>query len=428
MLRTRLALFAMFVSCIPVLLGSAGAADTVGAKALDASDFPSIQAALDALPESGGIVRVPPGTYRIAEPILIEKSNVRLEGSGAATHFMNCNQEGKPAILVKAKDPAIGVWQVQLANFRVSGDAVKEGGDNRKNAERKGPFLEPPKTEDGKPGEPVSGDGIAAYKAQELLIQSVAVDHCGRHGIYLEYCEEDGRVCDSIITYCRATGLHCVGIHDLVVSANQFEENHDAVQFLDGYNLCMNGNNIDDHTGNGVIVERTYGSVLSGNMIEECAGVGLIMDRDCYGITVSANVFADNFGGGIDLRDAWGCAVSANTFVVDSVRSLIIGPAAGRITVTGNNFCDSFAGDPENRRHAKFDGTGILLNGTTDNVICGNQFSGLTGYAIETDGKCTRQLIANNIVTDMNPKTIKTGPAFRIVDEKEVVLQGNVLP
>ena len=425
MSRTRPTLLTLVVL---ILLPAVRADDPAPPKAVDAGDFTSVQAAIDALPESGGIVRVPPGLYKLTEPILIQKRNVRLEGSGAATHFMNCNQEGKPAILVKAKDPKIGVWQVQLANFRVSGDAVKAGGDNRKNAQRKGEFLEPGKTADGKPAEPKSGDGIAANKAQELLIQNVAVDHCGRHGIFLDYCEEDCRVSDCIITYCRHTGLHCKGIHDLVVNANQFEENHDAVVYLDGYNLCMNGNNIDDHTGNGVIIERTYGSVVTGNMIEECAGIGLIMDRDCYGITVSANVFADNFGGGVDLRDAWGCAVSANTFVVDSVRSLVIGPDAGRITVTGNNFNDSFAGDPENRRHAKYDGTGILLKGTTNNVISGNQFSGLTGFAIETDGKCTRQLIANNIVTDMNPKTTKTGPAFKIVDEKEVVLKGNVLP
>ena len=76
----------------------------------------------------------------------------------------------------------------------------------------------------------------------------------------------------------------------------------------DGYNLCMTGNCLDDHLRDGVVIENTYGSVVSGNMIEECAGTGIILDRDCYGITLSANVIAHETSGGIDLRDAHGCA------------------------------------------------------------------------------------------------------------------------
>ena len=77
----------------------------------------------------------------------------------------------------------------------------------------------------------------------------------------------------------------------------------------------MTGNGMDDHLGHGVVIENTYGSVVAGNMIEECEGTAIILDRDCYGITLCANVIAHN-GGGVDLRDAHGCAVSANTFVL----------------------------------------------------------------------------------------------------------------
>jgi hypothetical protein len=111
----------------------------------------------------------------------------------------------------------------------------------------------------------------------------------------------------------------------------------------------MNGNNLDDHLGNGVIIENTYGSVVSGNMIEECAGTAIILDRDCYGITLSANVIAHNFSGGIDLRDAWGCAVSANTFTLDDGFGVKVGPAAGRIPISGNAFCDSHHGEAAKR-------------------------------------------------------------------------------
>ena len=161
---------------------------------------------------------------------------------------------------------------------------------------------------------------------------------------------EDPRICDSLLTYNKKTGLNIVGCHDIVVNANQFEENQDAVRCIDGFNLCMTGNNLDDHLGDGVVIENTYGSVVSGNMIEECNGTAIILDRDCYGITLSANVIAHEVNGGIDLRDAHGCSVSANTFTIVKKDAVRVGPASGRITVSGNNFSDSYIGDEKIKR------------------------------------------------------------------------------
>ena len=52
----------------------------------------------------------------------------------------------------------------------------------------------------------------------------------------------------------------------------------------------MSGNNLDNHLGRGVVIENTYGSVVASNMIEECQAEAIVLDRDCYGITLSANV------------------------------------------------------------------------------------------------------------------------------------------
>ena len=87
----------------------------------------------------------------------------------------------------------------------------------------------------------------------------------------------------------------------------------------------MSGNNLDDHLQHGVVIENTYGSVIAANMIEECQRSAIILDRNCYGITVSANVIAHN-GGGVDLRDAHGCAISANTFTLMKTDAVRIGP------------------------------------------------------------------------------------------------------
>jgi hypothetical protein len=164
----------------------------------------------------------------------------------------------------------------------------------------------------------------------------------------------------------------------------------------------MNGNNIDDHLRHGVVIENTYGSVVTGNMIEECQGTGVILDRDCYGITLSANVIAHDFGGGIDLRGAHGCAVSANTFTIVPTRALAIGPGSGRITVTGNNFSDSYLGkDREKRPEKDRAASGIVLDAASEIVINGNVFSGLDTKAIDFDPKACRQIVVmGNLVSE----------------------------
>ncbi len=348
-----------------------------GARAvIDAGRYPTIQAAIDALPDEGGVVRLPPGTFEISNPLKVTKPDVLIEGAGTATHIKNINAEGKSALILQ--HPSGGdnrkaeLWRIRLANFRITG--------NEK-----------------------SGHGIEANRINEIFIDGVTVSYHGGDGVRLYYCYEDPRICDSLMTYNKKTGLNIIGCHDVVVSANQFEENHDAVRFIDGFNLCMTGNNLDDHLGDGVVIENTYGSVVSGNMIEECAGTAIVLDRDCYGIALSANVIAHNSSGGIDLRDAHGCAVSANTFTISGPDALVIGPNSGRITVTGNNFSDSYLGDGKLKRGTNdLAAAGMVLNGTSDVTVVGNLFSSVRPKALTIEGKPSKRvLFADNVLTDV---------------------------
>ena len=347
-----------------------------GARAvIEAARYPTIQAAINALPEEGGVVRLPPGTFEIREPLKVGKSDVLIEGAGTATHIKNVNTEGGSALILQhpstGDDRKSELWRIRLANFRVTG--------NEK-----------------------SGNGIEARRINEVFIDGVTVSNHGGDGILLHFCYEDPRICNSPITYNKKTGLNVIGCHDVVVSANQFEENQDAVRFIDGFNLCMTGNCLDDHLGDGVVIENTYGSVVAGNMIEECKGTAIVLDRDCYGITLSANVIAHEETGGIALRDAHGCAVSANAFTIMGKDALSIGPNSGRITVTGNNFCDSYIGADqlkrvENDRQAG----GMVLNGTSGIAVAGNLFSGLRPKALAVEGQPSKHvLFSDNVLVD----------------------------
>jgi nitrous oxidase accessory protein NosD len=237
----------------------------------------------------------------------------------------------------------------------------------------------------------------------EIFLQGVTSSYHGGDGVHLDHCYEDPRICDCLLTYNKAAGLALDGCHDIVVVGNQFEENLDALVCKDSFNLCMTGNNLDDHLRHGVVIENTYGSVVSGNMIEECKGIAIILDRDCYGITLSSNVIAHEVSGGIDLRDAHGCSVSANTFTIVKTDALRIGPASSRITVTGNSFSSSHIGEAKDKRAATDrSAAGIVLAGTSDIAISGNSFSGLTTKALTLEGEPSKRvLFSNNVLTEV---------------------------
>lgn len=351
---------------------------------IDAAGYPSLQAAIDALGEQGGVVRVPPGTFEIDQPLVIASSDVLLQGAGTATHIHNSNTAGQPAISIRPAsynpDRPDGwhrqekLWRVRINDLRITGN-------------------------------PESGHGIEAILVNEIFIEAVTVSEHGGDGIRLDWCYEDPRVCDSLITYNKQVGVNAIGCHDIVVSANQFEENNDALHCIDGFNLCMTGNNIDDHLGHGVVIENTYGSVVSGNMIEECQGTGIVLDRDCYGITLSANVIAHDFSGGIDLRDAHGCSISGNSFPLCGEKSgyaLRVGPDSGRLTINGNHFADSEIGGGRKRPDVQNPASGVLLAGGSDLNISGNSFSGLATKAVTVEGEVRRVLFTGNLLSDVD--------------------------
>lgn len=366
-----------------------------GAKVVYVAEFDSLQVAVDVLPPGGGVVELPPGRLELSEPVVIARDDILLRGAGTATHLVNRNENGKPALLIQPPEGAKKAWRVQIADLRVTGN-------------------------------PKSGPGIVAKDINELLISRVAVEHNGGDGIVLDHCYEDPRVSDSLITYNKGTGLNLLGCHDIVVSANQFEENIDAVRCIDGFNLTMTGNNVDDHLGNGVVIENTYGSVVSGNMIEECNGHAVVLKGTCYGDALSANTFAHCQGDGVRLEGVRDITISANTFV------LLAGPAvhaldgARQLTVSANTF-NRYPFDPT-VRHKEDPGQGIVLEGARDVTMAGNSFTGMFREAIKATGEGNKRLnITGNTI--LNPSQTEPGAhaALHLENLSGSIISNNII-
>ena len=105
---------------LPCLLACAGlqAADPAP-RTIDASQFPNLQAAFDAVPAAGGVVQLPPGTFEIDQPLRLKTGDTWVVGAGAATHIVNRNEAGQPALVYALKD-ALDASE-RFENTRLSG-------------------------------------------------------------------------------------------------------------------------------------------------------------------------------------------------------------------------------------------------------------------------------------------------------------------
>ena len=149
-------------------------------------------------------------------------------------------------------------------------------------------------------------------------------------------------------------------------------------------------------------------------MVEECQGDPVIMNRDCYGITINSNVINHEFFGGIDLLDPHGRTLSANTFLIVYNYGLRIGPDSGRITITENSFANSYMGDGKTKRQIENEnlnqkdvGTGIVLDNTSSINITGNSFSGMTENTVIGLGHCRQTITSSSLVTDIHTQSTK---------------------
>ena len=85
---------------VPVLAQDSASVLPGARPTIAAAKFTSLQAAFDAVPEGGGLVRLPAGTFEITEPLRVHSEDTCVEGAGTATHIKNLNVDGQPALLV----------------------------------------------------------------------------------------------------------------------------------------------------------------------------------------------------------------------------------------------------------------------------------------------------------------------------------------
>ncbi len=292
-------------------------------------DYTTIQKAVDALPPEGGTVFIPAGIYKITEPIIVKKSDVSLMGAGTGTILLNTSEDGKNTIeLIGTEEKQI--WRVKVSDMHLKG--------NEK-----------------------CGNAIYANQVNEISLSDMWIDYHGKSGIYLDYCYENPRVYDNNIAYNKEMGVLLDGCHDIVVSANQMEENGIGIYGKGLYNATVTGNNIDDHIKNCIYFVSTLGSIITANMLENCLGKSVILDEKCDGIVVTGNTF--RMPGVLSVIKTKGVVITGNAFDCSESTALEVKEST-LITVSGNIFSGS--GEDIDRVY------GIVMSNVNDVSISGN--------------------------------------------------------
>lgn len=88
----------------------------------------SIQVAVNKLPAEGGEVTIPPGTYICTKPIVLDKSRIKLRGSGPATLLKLADGANAPVIVMGSTEnvPSKAVKHLVISDLMIDGNRANQ--------------------------------------------------------------------------------------------------------------------------------------------------------------------------------------------------------------------------------------------------------------------------------------------------------------
>lgn len=362
----------------------------------------SIQAAIDALPSTGGVVLVPSTTFVVTAQITCSKDNVIVQGAGwgtvlqrgpalAGTNVIirftgaNClirdlTIDGGPVVNTGAD---LGLDGVGCKAFNIQ--AINPGGNIQVRAQADDCRVAY-STITGSGVDANIGQGIWAHNNKKVEIDHNTITNTGIDGIAVD--GTGSQVHDNVFS-----GCHCytaVGGGQLVVYPNAVNASIANNTFLaggsirsmaielNGTSVALTGNMISDQKRNGIAVVTGTEFLFSGNVVKNSA-------KSLAGwsaLDIPANV--------------------------------------GKVTVTGNRFIDNQA------TATQAYGINIAAGTGDDFLIVGNDFEGNLTGAILDASTGLKKTISDNLGIDSVIGTIASGATLTLPLNPNIALTGSV--
>ncbi len=390
-------------------------------------DHVQIQAALDALPASGGTVQLLEGTYNIETAIALDSFD-RLIGNGRGTILTTTTADLD--IITATGGAGTEKVGITIADLTVDGDA----------------------------GGAVNDNGIQWDYVDFSVIRNVLVQNCGSasgdNGILLTNCDYN-KILGSVIRDCNEDNIGLVtSTHNLIESNQSYSATKVGVKLAttstynqivgnnidangsygiyidggsaDGFNSVV-GNQVTNGNNDGILVYQSYTNTITGNLVGfngNAAHMGIhIWDSDyCQ---ANDNLVVENNDHGIYLQDSDNCIVDGNACLANSQRTdntydniRLHDSDYNQIT---NNICRQ-AGSTNQPKY----GIHVETVGSTGNVVRGNDLydSGQTANFLDA-GTSTKLA---SVVIPFVDGTAATATGFDVDAESEYAYAFGSMP
>jgi hypothetical protein len=155
----------MFISAFPMPTGELAVvklpAGVTGAE---------IQRALDDLPDSGGVVVLPPGNFEVCQPIVLQRDHQTLRGSGEATIVRLADGANCPAIILgePVNDPKHTIRDLRVSNLFIDGNRLHQ---QRERWQLQGE------------GSEIRNNGISVQNVSDSTVENVTCARCRSGGL-----------------------------------------------------------------------------------------------------------------------------------------------------------------------------------------------------------------------------------------------------
>lgn len=219
-------------------------------------DYLKIQAALDALPATGGEVLVLDGTYNFTGLVNIVGSNKTLRGSGAGTVLkrMYGEEYGVSNMIM------VSGYSHTVTGFQIDGNAQQYTN---------------------------SGHSIQVLNAQYAVIS--------------------GNICYNTI----GASVFITNSHYVKVFGNECDFNTTGILLSTTHDSSIFGNCCQGNSDRGISLRNSSGCTINGNVCYD-NGIGIQFISHAEQCSVIGNTCCDNFGAGISI-DSGGVVISGNT-------------------------------------------------------------------------------------------------------------------
>ena len=249
------------------------------------ADDVEINAAIQALPATGGQILILDGTYIITASITIDKIGVTLRGNGTATilqrNWNSSTVEG--VITITAMDGGVTVQNIQ----------IRGGKQSYTNTNNIGIFLK--NTQDN------------------TITENICNDNSG-NGIHLENTQ-DNTITENICNDNSGNGIHLESTQDSTITENTCNNNYSGIFLSVVDNTTITGNTCSDSGIAGIhLSDANSNNTITGNTCNNNNYYGIYLSSSSDNNTITGNT-CNNSSSGIRLSSSSNNTVTGNTCI-----------------------------------------------------------------------------------------------------------------